>query len=241
MEAAISALLGEPIALTSAGRTDTGVHACGQVVSFTTARIAFPWDRFALALHTRLPRDIRVRDVATVAPDFSARFSALRRRYIYAILARPLPSALLARYAWHLYRPLDIAAMRAAALPLVGEHDFRSFCGTLPENGNTVRRIESLTIEPRGELTIVRVAANAFLHRMVRTIVGLLAECAMGRRSPESVAAILAARDRAAAGVTAPAYGLYFAGVAYPDGYDSFAEPPMLGSTLGTSHEGDTA
>ncbi len=228
MEAAISGLLDEPTAVTSAGRTDTGVHACGQVVSFTTARTAFPWERFALALHTRLPRDIRIRDVAVVDDAFSARFSALRRRYVYAILARPLPSALLARYAWHLYRPLDLAAMRAAALPLVGEHDFRSFCGTLPESGNTVRRIESLEIEEREELTIVRVAANAFLHRMVRTIVGLLAECAMGRRDPSEVAAILSARDRAAAGVTAPAYGLYFAGVAYPDGYDSFVEPPML-------------
>ncbi len=204
------------------------MHACGQVVSFTTARIAFPWDRFALALHTRLPRDIRVRDVVAVDSDFSARFSALRRRYVYAIFARPLPSALLARYAWHLYRPLDIAAMREAAMPLVGEHDFRSFCGTLPENGNTLRRIESLTIEQRGELVIVRVAANAFLHRMVRTIVGLLAECAMGRRDPAGVAAILSARDRAAAGVTAPAHGLYFAGVAYPDGYDSYLEPPIV-------------
>lgn len=225
-------MLGEPIALTSAGRTDTGVHACGQVVSFTTARISFPWERFALALHTRLPRDIRVRDVALVDAAFSARFSALRRRYVYAVLARPLPSALLARYAWHLYRPLDLAAMRAAALPLIGEHDFRSFCGTLPENGNTVRSIESLTIEPQGELLIVRVAANAFLHRMVRTIVGLLAECAMGRRDPGSVAAILSARDRAAAGVTAPAQGLYFAGVAYPDGYDSYVEPPLCHERL---------
>ena len=224
----MSALLGERIAITSAGRTDTGVHACGQVVSFTTARISFPLERFAIALHTRLPRDIRIRDVQAVDAAFSARFSALHRRYVYAIHARPLPSALLARYAWHVYRDIDIEAMRSAAAPLLGTHDFRSFCGTLPGSGNTVRSIEALDIVREGELIVVRVAANAFLHRMVRTIVGTLVESATERRDPMGTASMLAANDRAAAGRTAPAHGLYFAGVAYPDGYDSYREPPIL-------------
>lgn len=197
-------------------------------MSFTTTRIAFPLDRFAIALHALLPRDIRIRDVAWVDAAFSARFSALRRRYIYAIHARPLSTALLARYAWHVYRPIDLDAMLLAARPLSGEHDFRSFCGTLPDTGNTLRTVESLEIEQAGELIVIRIAANAFLHRMVRTIVGTLVECATQRRDPESVPAMLAARERAAAGRTAPAHGLYFAGVSYPDGYDSYAEPPFI-------------
>ncbi|HEY5350704.1 MAG TPA: hypothetical protein VIJ64_13250, partial [Candidatus Lustribacter sp.] len=147
---------------------------------------------------------------------------------VYAILNRTDRSALLAHRAYHVYRsPLDLDAMGAAASPLLGERDFRSFCGTLPDGGITVRTVRELTIEPRGELVRVQISADGFLHRMVRTIVGTLVECGLGRRDPATMPAILAACDRTAAGLTAPAHGLYLAGVRY-DTYNSYAEPPFF-------------
>lgn len=217
--------------ITGAGRTDAGVHASGQVVSFSTGR-EFPFDRLAVALRGVLPDDVCVRDVAVVENGFSARFSACERSYVYAVLHRRAPSALLARYAYQVAHPLDLAAMRAAAESVVGEHDFRSFCGTPPEGGLTQRTVRGLTIEPRGELIRVAITADGFLHHMARTIVGTLLECGAGRRNPEELPAILAARDRSAAGANAPARGLYLAGVRFKDGYDSFAEPPIFGGRL---------
>ena len=169
-----------------------------------------------------------VRDAAVVSYGFSARFSARERTYVYAILNRPDRSALLARRAYHVYRALDLDAMQEAARALIGTHDFRSFCGTLPDGGNTVRTVRSLTLERRGAFIRVQIAADGFLHRMVRTVVGTLVECGSGRREPASLAAVIAARDRSAAGLTAPAHGLYLAGVKYDDGYDSFQEPAVF-------------
>ncbi len=223
LEAALHEIFGERIAITAAGRTDAGVHATGQVISFLPSH-AFPLDRLALALNRILPRDVSVRDTAEMPGDFSARFSAVSRTYVYAILNRRDPSALLGRYAWHVYKPLDVEAMRAAAAHLIGEHDFRSFCA-LPESGGTNRTVLGLKIDRHGEILRLEIGAGGFLHHMVRAIVGTLVECAGGRRDPESVPAILAARDRAAAGVNAPPHGLYLAGVRYPDGYDSLREP----------------
>ncbi len=196
------------------------------MISFITSR-SFPFERLAIALNSTLPHDISVRDVATVAHGFSARFSARERTYVYAILNRPDRSALLAHRVYHVYRrSLDLEAMRAAALQLIGERDFRSFCGVLPESGVTVREVRALAIDARDDLVRVQIRADGFVHRMVRTIVGTLVECGLGRRDPSSIPAILAARDRRAAGLTAPAHGLYLAGVRYDD-YDSFAEPPV--------------
>lgn len=227
LERTLSALFEEPIKLSGAGRTDTGVHASGQVVSFATAR-SFPFERLAIAANASLPHDISIRDVRLVDTSFSARFSARERTYVYAILNRTDRSALLAHRAYHVYRlPLDLEAMRTAASPLLGEHDFRSFCGTLPEGGITLRTVRGLTIELRGELVRVQISADGFLHRMVRTIVGTLVECGLGRRDPATMPAILAAQDRTAAGLTAPAHGLYLAGVRYDD-YNSYAEPPLF-------------
>jgi tRNA pseudouridine38-40 synthase len=226
LEAALQLLLREGVAITGAGRTDTGVHASGQVVSFTTAR-SFPFERLAVALNANLPADASVRDACVAGTGFSARFSARERTYVYAILARPDRSALLAHRAFHVYRDLDVDAMLEASRAIVGTHDFRSFCGTPPENGNTVRTVTSLTIERRGDFIRVRISADGFVHRMVRTVVGTLVECGTGRRDPASIAAILAARDRSAAGLTAPAHGLYLAGVRY-EGYDSYLEPPVF-------------
>lgn len=226
LEAALARLFGEPLKISAAGRTDAGVHATGQVVSFT-ARRAFPFDRLGLALHALLPSDVGVREAVVVAPGFSARFSALERTYVYAIDARRERSPLRARYAYHVWKPLDVERMRAAVPAFIGERDFRSFCGIEPENGITVRTVNRLAIERRGHLLRIEIAAAGFLHRMVRTIVGTLIECGTGRRMPEEVAGILAARDRRLAGHNAPPHGLYLAGVRY-DGYDSYAEPPIF-------------
>ncbi len=226
LEKALGELFEEPVKITGAGRTDTGVHASGQVISFITSR-SFPFERLAIALNSVLPYDISVREVAIAPAGFSARFSARERTYVYAVLNRTDRSALLAHRAYHVYRrTLDLHAMRAAAAYLVGERDFRSFCGVLPESGVTVREVRSVAIEARDDLVRVQISADGFVHRMVRTIVGTLVECGLGRRDPNSLPAILAALDRRAAGLTAPAHGLYLAGVRYDD-YDSYQEPKL--------------
>jgi tRNA pseudouridine38-40 synthase len=231
LEKALSQIFGEPIKVTAAGRTDSGVHASGQVVSLATDA-AFPFERLAFALNAVLPADCSVRDAAIVDGGFSARFSACERTYIYAIAPRPQRDALTARYAWHVPQPLAVTAMRAAAAQVVGEHDFRSFCSILPVGADnepltTVRSLYRLTIEPRGGLLRLEIVASGFLYRMARLLVGTLVEVGSGRRS-DDLAGVLAAADRSAAGPIAPAHGLYLAGVRYEDGYDSFAEPPIL-------------
>jgi tRNA pseudouridine38-40 synthase len=225
LEAGLSQLFAQPVKVTAAGRTDSGVHASGQVVSVATTA-SFPFERLTPALTALLPPDCSVRDVAIVEPDFSARFSAVERTYVYAVLNRRARSALLARYSFHVPFGLNPSAMGAAAAYLVGEHDFRSFASPAA-NERTVRCIHRLEIEPRGELMRIEVAADGFLHHMVRTVVGTLIECGAGRRDPAEMARILGARDRMASGSTAPAQGLYLAGVRYGN-YDSFSEPPIL-------------
>jgi tRNA pseudouridine38-40 synthase len=225
LEAALSEFFCEPVKTACAGRTDTGVHATGQVVSLSTAA-AFPFERLTLALNSALPPDVSVRDSAIVGANFSARFSARERTYVYAILNRPTQSALLAKRAYHVWRDLDLERMHAAAEFLIGEHDFRSFCGMLPEGGVTVRTLRKIVLERTGDLVRVEISADGFLHHMVRTIVGTLVECGWGRRDPGAIPAVLDARERAAAGHNAPPHGLYLAGVRYDD-YDSFKEPPL--------------
>jgi tRNA pseudouridine38-40 synthase len=226
LEDALAQLFAHPVKVVGAGRTDSGVHASGQVVSLST-NAPFPFERLLLALRAVLPSDCSVREATIAQPGFSARFSARERTYVYAILNRAAPSALLARYAYHVPQALDLGPMRAAAAHLAGEHDFRSFSASASDAATT-RRIARLEVEPCGELIRVEIAAGGFLHHMMRSIVGTLVECGAGRRGPDEMPGILAARDRTAAGSTAPAQGLYLAGVRYPDGYDSFAEPPIL-------------
>ena len=228
LEAALSKIFEEPIKLSAAGRTDTGVHACGQVVSFTTTRIGFPFERLALALNSALRDDVSVREPTVVNAQFSARFSAVQRTYVYAILNSADPSALLARYAARVWTPIDIDRFADASRAFIGTHDFSSFCATIPENGITERTIHTLTVRERCGLIRVQVTGNGFLHKMVRTIVGTLIECGTGRRDPNAIPAILAARERRAAGLTAVPHGLYLAGVLYRDGYDSYVEPPIF-------------
>jgi tRNA pseudouridine38-40 synthase len=220
LEIALARLFHQIVKITAAGRTDAGVHATGQVISFSAER-AFPIERLALALNANLPADLVIRDAALAADGFSARFDALERVYDYLILCRPFASALWRARAWHVPRAIDDARFAAAAEPLIGEHDFVSFCGELPERGGTVREITSIELTRRDELLRVTVRGNAFLHRMVRIIVGTLVGCATGYREVAFARSALDARERGAAGATAPAHGLYLVGVRYP-GFDSY-------------------
>lgn len=221
LERALSALFDEPVKIVAAGRTDAGVHASGQVVSFTSAR-AFPVDRLPYALNATLPNDLSTRHAAIVADGFSARFDALERTYVYRILNRTFPSAVSARFAHHVWQPLDLDRARRAAADLVGQHDFAAFCGVRPENGGTtVRTVHGVDLHRTGELVEIRVAGLGFLHRMVRIMVGTLIEVGTGRR-PADVPRILATGDRRQAGYTAPACGLALVGVRYA-GFDSEA------------------
>jgi tRNA pseudouridine38-40 synthase len=220
LEAALSRIFHEPVKITAAGRTDAGVHATGQVVSFSALR-DFPVERLVLALNGDTPPDLAVRDAACVADGFSARFDAVERLYDYLIVNRVAPSALWRARAWHVARPIDAERFSAAAAPLLGEHDFAAFCGEPPAGGSTVRELRAIDLEQRGELLRVGVRGNAFLHMMVRVLVGTLVGCATGHRDVTDAQRALEARDRTAAGMTAPAHGLYLAGVRYAD-FDSY-------------------
>ena len=221
LERALSLLFGEPVKISSAGRTDAGVHASGQVVSFRTER-AFPDGRLGLALNGNLPLDVSVRRVDEVAEGFSARFDAVERTYEYRILNRTLPSARERRFSHHVHRPFDLDLARRAAADLLGEHDFVAFCGLLPAHGGTIRTVHAVGIDRVRDLITVRIAGRGFLHRMVRISVGTLIEIATGRRPPDDIPAILASKDRRRAGYTAPASGLCLVVVRYPD-FDSEA------------------
>ena len=211
----LAATYGREIKLTAAGRTDAGVHATGQVVSFDCDD-RIPQDKLALAFNASLPPDLSVRSVEYVHDGFSARFDALERFYTYVVFNRREPSAVLRRSAYHDYHVLDLERMRSAANELCGTHDFRSFCGMAPESGSYQRTVHSVTVERRDDLVLFRFAGAGFLHRMVRISVGTLLEIGSGRRT-EPIAQTLAARDRRAAGLTAPPQGLYLTGVRYAD------------------------
>ena len=217
LEAALAVFYGREVLTVGAGRTDTGVHALGQVVSLELSADEF--SRCSLAslrksLNALTPDSITVREIQEKPAGFSARFSAVEREYRYRLVASETPPIFLAPYAWWLpERHLDDNAMKAAALALQGEHDFRTFCvAASSADKNTVREIKSINLFSMDHLgepcTVVQVIGNAFLHSMVRIIVGSLAEIGQRRRDPQWMAEILQARDRRLAGPTAPAHGL---------------------------------
>ena len=221
LEASLSRIFHEAVKITAAGRTDAGVHATGQVVSFTAAR-TFPVERLALAINGNTAGDLAVRDAAIVADGFSARFDALERAYDYLILNRGFPSAVWRARAWFVPAPIDRARFADAARPLLGTHDFAAYCGDRPERGGTERTVNAidLTMLDRDVLRVT-VRGKGFLHHMVRVLVGTLVECATGLRETTFAEAALATRDRTQAGTTAPAHGLYLAGVRYA-GLDTY-------------------
>ncbi len=215
VEAALSFVAGAPVAAVCAGRTDAGVHALGQVVHFDIAARRTP-RAWVLGANTRLPPDIALQWVGEVATDFHARHTALRRIYRYYILNRSARSALGAgRTAW-IHRPLDVDAMRAAAQELLGEHDFSAFRSMECQSKSPMRRVERISVSQDRDSLCIEISANAYLHHMVRNIVGTLLEVQSGNDPPCAMKRILENRDRRLAGATAPAAGLYLWRVEYP-------------------------
>jgi tRNA pseudouridine38-40 synthase len=215
--AVLASVLGEEPRLSVAGRTDAGVHARGQVVSFAETSGLSP-ERIQALLNGRLAPEIVVLESRWVSDGFDARFSAVAREYRYVIQTARVPDPFTARFAWHHPSDLALRPMRAAASQLVGSHDFRSFCRNPGGDRSTVRSLQRLAISRTGDRVTFRVRADSFLHQMVRSLVGTLVAVGEGKLSPDSTEAILRAGDRAAAGPLAPPHGLTLARVVYGAG-----------------------
>lgn len=222
VESALRTALRREVETVGAGRTDAGVHALAQVISFEAHDADVEPASLLRSLNALTPPGIVVTGARDASAGFSARHSAVAREYRYRIVPGPVPPLFLARYAWTVRHTLNLNDMRQAATHLLGEHDFRSFCVT--ESGRdkrTYRRLDLIDITPEsvlGEHSLtVRVIGNAFLHSMVRVIVGSLVEVGVGRRSPGWMRDALVACERQAAGPTAPAHGLTLWHVTYPE------------------------
>jgi len=216
LQAALSGIAGGAVQVTCAGRTDRGVHAREQVVHFDTeaSRPESAWVRGANAL---LPDSMAIQWATRVAEDFHARYSALARTYRYVLLNRPVRPALAARHAGWYHAPLEVAAMREAALHFVGEHDFSAFRSAECQAKSPVRTLHALDVQARGERIDFVLRANAFLHHMVRNIVGTLVYVGNGRHAPRWAGEVLAARDRGRAAPTFAPEGLYLERVEYAE------------------------
>lgn len=229
VEVALSKVADSPIVITCAGRTDKGVHAIGQVVHFTTS-VERPLDNWLMGSNAYLPNDIAVRWIREMDPSFHARYSALARRYHYIIFNRPVRTALYAnRMSWH-YRFLDANLMHEAGQHLLGEHDFQSFRAAQCQSNSSVREVMSLNVHREGELILIDITANAFLHHMVRNIAGVLMVIGEGKQTTEWALEVLQARDRTASAATAQPQGLYLVHVEYPAIYElpTFTGRPLM-------------
>ncbi len=218
VEEALARVAAHPVATVCAGRTDSGVHAWEQVVHFDTAVSRSPRS-WTLGANANLPAGISVLWARQVSDDFNARFSALSRRYRYLIYNRPIRLANLRRRMTWWRRPLDVEAMRRAAVHLLGEHDFSAFRASGCQARTPVRTVSRLDVERTGEVVSLDVEANAFLHHMVRNIAGVLMAVGSGRFPPHWARQVLEGRDRRLGGVTAPPTGLYLYAVRYPEKY----------------------
>jgi len=238
LETALSRVADEPIALTCAGRTDAGVHARAQVAHFDTevARASHAW---LLGANTHLPRDISLQWVRTVPAHFHARYSALSRTYRYLILNRVARSALAAGRALLVHQRLEIEAMQQGARHLIGEHDFSAFRSSECQAHSPVRHLRALSVERCDDWISIEVTANAFLHHMVRNIVGLLLAIGLRRAAPERAREQLESRARSTGEATAAALGLYFWRVEYPAGFGlPLADSAIMHATMGPAGQG---
>lgn len=203
----LTQLLGEKIQVIGASRTDSGVHALGNIAVFDT-ETRMPADKVSYALNQRLPEDIRIQKSEEVALDWHPRHCESRKTYEYRIYCGEFPMPTKRLYSYFTYHPFNVENMRKAAALLVGEHDFKSFCQTGAQVESTVRTLYTVEIEEQGAEVVIRVCGNGFLYNMVRIIAGTLMEAGWGKRQPEEMKAILEAKSRSAAGPTAPACGL---------------------------------
>lgn len=218
VESALSAVADHSVTVTGAGRTDAGVHALAQVAHFDTTadRAERAW---LLGGNSNLPPDVNLLWARRVDGEFDARRTALERSYRYWILTRTTRSSLLRDRVCWAHRALDVAAMNAGAQHLLGEHDFNAFRAAACQSRSSVRELRSLEVVRHGELIRVDVSADAFLHHMVRNIVGVLLEIGAREADPVWAREVLETRDRRLGGITAPATGLYLTAVRYPPAY----------------------
>jgi tRNA pseudouridine38-40 synthase len=219
VERALSQVAAHPVSVVCAGRTDTGVHGIGQVIHFETDAVR-PERGWLFGTNAHLPDSVAMRWIQPVADEFHARFSARSRRYRYIILNRAARPALLHKRVCWQQSPLDAHAMHAAAQVLIGEQDFSSFRAAGCQARHAMREIISLQVSRAGDFVYVDIVANAFLHHMVRNIVGSLLKVGAGERPVAWMADLLALRDRTQAGMTAVAAGLYFVHVDYPETFN---------------------
>ena len=210
----LSDLLKEDITVIGASRTDSGVHALGNVAVFDT-ETRIPPEKISFALNQRLPEDIRIQESCQVADDFHPRFCDTIKTYEYKIWNARFPNPVVRLYSKFVYYKIDMEKMQEAANYLVGEHDFKSFCSTRTQVENTVRTVTEISFRREGDMIIMKICGTGFLYNMVRIIMGTLLKCGMGMYEPEYVKEILEACDRQKAGPKAEACGLTLVGIEY--------------------------
>ena len=219
LEAALATIAGDAVETVCAGRTDAGVHALDQVVHFD-APAERPESAWVRGVNASLPSGLAVLWARTISGEFHARYSAIRRCYRYVLLNRPVrPAAEHGRVGWF-HLPLDVAQMRAGAVMLVGEHDFSAFRSSECQARSPVRTLERIDIERRGDYVVFEFWANAFLHHMVRNLMGTLVSIGKGKQPPHWAREVLASRDRSRAAPTFEPAGLYLARIEYGDAWD---------------------
>jgi tRNA pseudouridine38-40 synthase len=232
VQAALSFVAGEPVTVICAGRTDSGVHAAGQVIHFDTNAVRTP-RAWVLGANTKLSPAIALQWAGEVTLGFHARHKAIRRIYRYCMLNRSARSALQRTRAAWIHRPVDAAAMHAAAQALIGERDFSAFRSVECQSKTAVRRIERVDVRREGDYVWLEIVANAYLHHMVRNIVGTLLDVQREADPAVAMARVLGLGDRRFAGATAPAAGLYLWRVEYPPAYGIPAPPAAAGGLIG--------
>jgi tRNA pseudouridine38-40 synthase len=219
VEKAISKVANHPVTVVCAGRTDTGVNGAYQIIHFDSPAVRSE-RAWVMGTNTNLPQDIAIQWAKVVDDSFHARFSALKRRYRYIIYSNPVMPAVLAKGVTWTHKALDIKLMQEAAGYLQGKHDFTSYRAIACQANSPVRTIESIDVCQRGELIVLDVQANAFLHHMIRNIAGVLMAVGAKEAAPIWAQQVLEAKDRRKGGVTAPPHGLYFIDVKYPDEFE---------------------
>jgi len=218
VEKALAKVANHPVSIICAGRTDTGVNGTWQVIHFD-CQFDRPERALVMGTNTKLPDDIAIKWAKKVPDSFHARFSALSRRYRYLVYSAPVKPAILPRGITWTHKKLDVARMHEAGRALVGEHDFSSYRAVACQAKSPVRTIEHLNVYQDGDLIVIDVKANAFLHHMIRNIAGVLMKIGCGEAEVSWSQEVLDARDRRDGGVTAPPWGLYFVDVGYPQEY----------------------
>lgn len=219
LEKALTHIANEPIMVKCAGRTDAGVHATGQIVHFDT-QANRPEHAWTMGVNTRLPDDVAIRWAKPVSDAFHARFSATSRRYRYVILNQTLRPGIMRSGITHVYKPLDTDLMHSAAQCLVGKHDFSAFRASLCQASSPVRHVAAVSVKRIADFVFLDIEANAFLHHMVRNIMGSLIDIGCSEQSETWMRDLLQGQDRTKAAATAKPNGLYLVKVSYPDQFD---------------------